>query len=119
MNKCAKFIDKFNFDEFIIKFYEKNKITYHDDYIINQINLLKTDLIKFWLSLDEDNQKKFTNLVKNVNTEDDKEYNVKKPNNLVCVRENGHNIYKFINLRSSNISISSNSDSESNNSDRD
>jgi len=93
LDKCIKYLLNYDTDDFIYRFFDINKITITDSYIIDKINLLNNDFPRFWLSLDDDNKNKFIEIISN---QDNNKYKIKKPKNLVYTYDNGKKNYKFI-----------------------
>ena len=80
IDKIMYYINNLNINELLINFYDKKELTMHDTYYIEKINMLTSDFLSFWISLDEENKNKFINVVINYKNNKNKEYNV----NMKC-----------------------------------
>jgi hypothetical protein len=64
MDVCNLYSKKFNNDYFLENFYGITQKTTIEQYYIDKLNLLRNDFPTFWLSLDTLNKKKFMDVIK-------------------------------------------------------
>jgi hypothetical protein len=85
MDKLIDYVNNGDINDLVYRFYGTNKI--EDDYILDKINLLKSDLLSYWRGLDSSNKIRFVEVVNSYDKS--KKYKVKYPKNMVTVIENG------------------------------
>lgn len=59
LDDYLKYSKRFDVQQFIILFFQKDKILNNDHQIIDKINLLRYDFASFWLSLDNTQKQLF------------------------------------------------------------
>ena len=93
---CSKYLLNYDINDFIYRFFDINEITIFDSSIIEKINLLNNDFPRFWLSLEDEEKKKFMLIILNENKNEEK-YKIKYPDNFVYSYNNGkkNNYFKY------------------------
>ena len=85
LDKCASYIQNIDINDFVYRFYNTSKV--QDDYILDKINLLRYDLLSFWLGLDHESKEQFIKVIETYDK--NKKYKVKFPRNMVTIIDNG------------------------------
>jgi uncharacterized protein YbgA (DUF1722 family) len=102
LDKFFSYTENFNIHQFIYQFYEIERPQYHElPYFIEKANLLLYNPGRFWSSLDDENKKKFMNMLNCYNSNVIIEIPLPPGCQLIYKYENGRKQYELYDVSTS------------------